>query len=86
MVRILDVVGQFTGFPVKPHIAHHAVLGRKGSCCQGGVADNGFGVGILIVGIGVIDALSQQVVKSSLAKTGAVAVDQISTQAIDGNL
>ena len=56
-VWIFDIVGQFTGFAVKPDIADHAVLGGEGSGGQGRMTDDGFGVGMLVMGIGEIGAL-----------------------------
>jgi hypothetical protein len=55
-VRIFNIVGQFTGITVKPDIADHAVLGGKSTGGQGRMPDDGLGVGMLVMGVGVISA------------------------------
>lgn len=63
-----------------------SVSGRHRACCQRGVAHDGLGVSMLVVGIGVMDTLLHQVTKTTLAQYIGEAARQISAQGIDGNL
>jgi hypothetical protein len=54
---VLDVVDQPTIGAVEPDVSHHAVRGGMGPGRQGGVSDDGFGVGVRVMGIGKHDAL-----------------------------
>jgi hypothetical protein len=76
-IRIFDVVGQLTGLPVKPDIADLAVLVGKRAGGQGRMADDGFGVGMLVMGIGLHGSFIDHESEPALAKTLFIAVDQV---------
>ena len=52
--------------PVEPDISHHAVLGRPSARGQGGVPHDGFGVGIPVVGIGVVDPFAEETADAAI--------------------
>jgi len=50
------------------------------------MADNGLGIGMLVMGVGEIGALLHKQSESALAKPILIAVDQICPQSVDGDL
>ena len=50
-VRVFNVVTQLAAIAVEPDIADHAVHRWRGAGGECGMADNGFGVGMLVVGL-----------------------------------
>ena len=50
------------------------------------MADDGLGIGMLVMGIGVDGSLTQQNTETIFAKTILITVDQVGTQPIDGDL
>jgi hypothetical protein len=47
---------------------------------------DGFGIGMLVMGVGEIGSLLYKESKSALAKTIFIAVDKVGSKSIDGNL
>jgi hypothetical protein len=66
-VLILDVVGQRGSLAIQPHISDHAV--RRGIRAGGerSVANDGLGVGVGVVSIGIPDALIHEIAEPALA-------------------
>jgi hypothetical protein len=60
--------------------------GGHGAGRQRDVADDGLGVGVLVVGVGVVDTLVHQVAEAAVAEQVCIAVGQIAAQGVDGDL
>jgi len=71
---------------VEPDVADHAVRGGHGAGRQRDVADDGLGVGVLVVGVGVVHALVHQVAEAAVTEQVCIAPGQIAAQGVDGNL
>ena len=65
IVRVLDVIGEFIGFAVQPDITDHAMSGGVGPGGKRCVADDGLGIGMTKVGIGVPDALLLEIAETA---------------------
>jgi hypothetical protein len=50
------------------------------------MANNGLGIRVLVMSIGVVDTLTHQVAEPAIAEHMSIAPRQIATQRIDGNL
>ncbi|WP_242475483.1 hypothetical protein [Thiohalocapsa halophila] len=49
------------------------------------MTDDGLGVGVLVMGVGVVDALLHQVGEAAVAEQVRIPVWQIAAQGVDGN-
>ena len=86
ILTVFDIVGKLAALAIKPDIANHAVVGGKGARRQGRVADNGLGIGVSIMGVGIDCSVVQQIAKPTFTKSITVTAKQIAAQAIDGDL
>ena len=85
-LRILDVVTQGIRFGLVPDVADHAVYGRCSAGGQGGVTNDGLGVGVQVAGVAENRAALEQVVETSLAKVLPIAMQEIGAEAINRDL
>ena len=86
VVRVLDVVDQPALLTVEPDVAHHAVRRGDGAGRQRHVADDGLGVGVLVVGVGVVHALVHEIAEPAVTVQVGVAPGQIAAQRVDRDL
>ena len=77
MFGIFDVIGQLACLIVVPDIADQTVGSRMRAGREGSVPDDGFGVGVLVVRIGIDHALLEQVTKPTVAEVRSIALEQI---------
>ena len=77
VIRILDIVDQAVLLAVEPDVADHAVRRRNRAGGEGRVADDGLGIGVLVMGVGVINSLLHQVTETTLAQYMRITPGQI---------
>jgi hypothetical protein len=82
----IERTGESLRLAVEPYIAHHTMCCRDGSGRQRDMTNDGLGIRVLVMSVGVVDALIHQVPEPAIAQHMRIAPRQISTQRIDGNL
>ena len=73
VVGVFDVVDQAPLFAVEPEVADHPMGRGHGAGGQRRVPDDGLGVGVLIVGVVVVDTLFHQVAEAAVTEHMGVA-------------
>ncbi len=86
IVGILDVVDGGAGLAIEPDIADHPVGRGVSAGRQGHVADDGFRVGMSMVGVVVVDTLLEQVAQPAFPDPVEVARWQVAPKLVYGDL
>ena len=86
MIRIFNIISQFTGHAIILDITDHAMLGSNRAGKQGRMSDKGLGIGVLVMGVCVNGALFQKKTKSAITETLSITVEQISPKPVNGDL
>ena len=83
---VLGVVNEGAVVRINPVVGHNAVPGRVGAGRQGCMPHRGFGVRMLVMGIGVPGAVFKQITESTLSQAIPVAARQVAAQLIHCDL
>ena len=86
VIGILDIIDEPTLFTIEPDISDHAMRRWYRTRRQRYMPDNGFGIGVPVVSIVVMDTLVHQVAKSTFTHHIFITARQITAQGVNGNL